>query len=81
MSTRGDRDGTSASGVCTTSHIPGARFIGFRRGGHTSVGHDDKVIDAIAAPLVEFYAVSDPRCRSSCLIARWIAASAARPGV
>jgi hypothetical protein len=32
--------GTYASAEYTTGQIPGARFIGFERGGHTWVGHD-----------------------------------------
>ena len=47
MSSRDDRYGTYASARYTANQIAGARFIGFARGGHTWVGHDDDVMTAI----------------------------------
>ena len=47
ISARDDRYGTFATAQYTASQIAGARFIGFDQGGHTWVGHDDEVMDAI----------------------------------
>jgi 2-hydroxy-6-oxonona-2,4-dienedioate hydrolase len=47
ISARDDRYGTYASAQYTASRIAGARFIGFEQGGHTWVGHDAEVMDAI----------------------------------
>ncbi len=47
ISARDDRYGTYASAQYTASRIAGARFIGFEHGGHTWVGHDAEVMDAI----------------------------------
>ena len=44
---RDDRYGTYASAQYTASQITGAKFIGFDQGGHTWVGHNDEVMDAI----------------------------------
>jgi len=52
ISARDDRYGTYASAQYTAGRIAGARFIGFDRGGHTWVGHDDEVLAAIAGLLV-----------------------------
>jgi len=43
ISARDDRYGTYASAKYTASRIPGAKFVGFDKGGHTWVGHDDEV--------------------------------------
>jgi 2-hydroxy-6-oxonona-2,4-dienedioate hydrolase len=48
ISSRDDGYGTFASAEYTASQIAGATFIGFETGGHTWVGHDDDVMDAIA---------------------------------
>jgi 2-hydroxy-6-oxonona-2,4-dienedioate hydrolase len=48
ISSRDDGYGTYASAEYTAGQIPGAKFIGFETGGHTWVGHDDEVMDAIA---------------------------------
>ncbi len=48
ISSRDDGYGTYASAEYTASQIAGAKFIGFETGGHTWVGHDDDVMDAIA---------------------------------
>ena len=47
ISARDDRYGTFATAQYTAGRIPGARFIGFDEGGHTWVGHDAEVMDAI----------------------------------
>jgi len=52
ISARDDRYGTYASAQYTTSHIAGAKFIGFNEGGHTWVGHDDEVRAAIVELLL-----------------------------
>ena len=53
ISARDDRYGTFATAQYTASQIAGARFIGFDQGGHTWVGHDDEVMEAIRALVVE----------------------------
>jgi pimeloyl-ACP methyl ester carboxylesterase len=53
IAARDDRYGTYASAEYTASHIAGARFIGFETGGHTWVGHNDEVMDAIAATVAQ----------------------------
>jgi 2-hydroxy-6-oxonona-2,4-dienedioate hydrolase len=52
ISARDDRYGTFASAEYTASRIAGAKFVGFDRGGHTWVGHDDEVMAEIARLLV-----------------------------
>jgi 2-hydroxy-6-oxonona-2,4-dienedioate hydrolase len=47
ISARDDRYGTYASAQYTASRIAGAKFIGFDKGGHTWVGHDDEVMSEI----------------------------------
>jgi len=47
VSARDDGYGTYASAQYTASRIAGARFVGFDRGGHTWVGHDDEVMAEI----------------------------------
>ena len=47
ISARDDGFGTYASAQYTASRIAGARFIGYERGGHLLVGHDDEVRAAI----------------------------------
>lgn len=49
ISARDDRYGTFATAQYTAGQIAGARFIGFDRGGHTWVGHDAEVMEAIRA--------------------------------
>ena len=53
VSARDDRYGTFATAQSTASQIAGARFIGFDQGGHTWVGHDDEVMEAIRALVVK----------------------------
>lgn len=47
ISARDDGYGTYASSEYTTSQIAGAKFMGFEKGGHVWVGHDDEVQAAI----------------------------------
>jgi 2-hydroxy-6-oxonona-2,4-dienedioate hydrolase len=51
VSARDDGFGTYAAAQYTASQIPGARFLGFDRGGHLLVGHDDAVRAAIVTLL------------------------------
>jgi pimeloyl-ACP methyl ester carboxylesterase len=53
ISARDDRYGTYASAKYTADGIAGARFIGFDKGGHTWVGHNDEVMSEIAKLLVQ----------------------------
>ena len=53
ISARDDRYGTFATAQYTASQITGARFIGFDQGGHTWVGHDNEVMEAIRALVVQ----------------------------
>jgi 2-hydroxy-6-oxonona-2,4-dienedioate hydrolase len=50
--------GTFESARYTAAHIPGARFVGYARGGHAWIGHHDEILaeltrflGAPAAPL------------------------------
>ena len=43
ISVRDDGFGTYASAQYTASQIKGAKFLGFERGGHVWVGHDDEI--------------------------------------
>jgi 2-hydroxy-6-oxonona-2,4-dienedioate hydrolase len=52
VSARDDRYGTYASAAYTASRIADAKFVGFERGGHTWVGHDDEVMAEIVKLLV-----------------------------
>lgn len=47
VSSRDDGYGTYASAQYTASRIAGAKFVGFDRGGHVWVGHDDEVMAEI----------------------------------
>ena len=47
ISARDDRFGTYATAKYTASRIPGAKFIGFDKGGHTWVGYDAEVMAEI----------------------------------
>ena len=53
ISARDDRYGTFATAQYTASQIPGARFIGFDQGGHTWVGHNDEVMEAIRSSVIK----------------------------
>ena len=48
VSVRDDGFGTFASSEYTAGQIEGAKFVGFERGGHVWVGHDDEVMAEIA---------------------------------
>jgi 2-hydroxy-6-oxonona-2,4-dienedioate hydrolase len=52
ISARDDGYGTYASAEYSASRIANARFIGFEAGGHTWVGHDGDVMDAVVDLLV-----------------------------
>ena len=47
LSVHDDLYGTYASAQYTAGHIPGARFVGYDRGGHLWVGHHKEVITEI----------------------------------
>jgi 2-hydroxy-6-oxonona-2,4-dienedioate hydrolase len=49
VSAKDDRYGTYASAAYTANAIPGARFIGYERGGHVWVGRHDEVMAQIRA--------------------------------
>ena len=51
ISARDDLYGTFAPSKYTAQQIAGAKFLGFERGGHMLVGHDDKVAAEIDALL------------------------------
>ena len=51
ISARDDGFGTYASAQYSAAHIPGARFLGFERGGHLLLGHRDAVRQAVAGLL------------------------------
>ena len=53
ISARDDRYGTFASAQYTAGQIAGAKFIGFDQGGHTWIGHDDAVLDAVRALVIQ----------------------------
>jgi pimeloyl-ACP methyl ester carboxylesterase len=44
-----DLYGTYESARYTASRIPGARFVGYPRGGHVWVGHHDAILDELAS--------------------------------
>jgi 2-hydroxy-6-oxonona-2,4-dienedioate hydrolase len=47
MSVKNDLYGTYASAQYSASQIPGARFVGFDRGGHVWAGHGDEAYEVI----------------------------------
>jgi 2-hydroxy-6-oxonona-2,4-dienedioate hydrolase len=49
ISARDDGFGTFASARYCADHIPGARFLGFERGGHLLLGHQNEVVAAVEA--------------------------------
>ena len=53
FSARDDSYGTYASAQHTASRIARARFIGYERGGHVLIGHDEEVRRAIATHVME----------------------------
>ncbi len=60
VSSRDDGYGTYASAEYTAQEITGAKFLGFETGGHTWVGHNDAVIDAILELIIPPVAASEP---------------------
>ena len=52
IAARDDCYGTYASAEYTAREIAGAKFLGFDTGGHTWVGHDDEVMEAIATLII-----------------------------
>lgn len=60
ISARDDRYGTYAAAEYTASRIVRARFLGFDTGGHTWVGHNDEVMEAILGLLTTPEDVSGP---------------------
>ena len=52
ISARDDRYGTFATAQYTAGQIAGARFIGFDQGGHTWVGHNTEVMEAIRSLVI-----------------------------
>jgi 2-hydroxy-6-oxonona-2,4-dienedioate hydrolase len=48
ISLKDDRFGTYAGARYTAEHIPGARFVGYDRGGHVWVGHNQEVLEEAA---------------------------------
>jgi 2-hydroxy-6-oxonona-2,4-dienedioate hydrolase len=60
VSARDDRYGTYASAEYMAARIVGARFLGFETGGHTWIGHNDEVMDAIAGLIAPAGAVGEP---------------------
>jgi pimeloyl-ACP methyl ester carboxylesterase len=51
ISARDDGFGTHESARYSAAHIPGARFLGFERGGHLLLGHQRDVVAAVQALL------------------------------
>jgi pimeloyl-ACP methyl ester carboxylesterase len=49
VSVADDLYGTYSAARYTAKHVPGARFIGYSRGGHIFAGHQDHLIEEIAA--------------------------------
>ena len=47
MSTEDDLYGTFDGARYTAEHVPGAKFLGFNRGGHLWVGHQEEVLSSI----------------------------------
>jgi 2-hydroxy-6-oxonona-2,4-dienedioate hydrolase len=49
ISLEDDLYGTFESARYTAVHIPGARFVGYRSGGHAWIGHHDEILAELAA--------------------------------
>ncbi len=60
ISARDDRYGTYASAEYMAGKITNAQFLGFETGGHTWVGHNDAVMDAIAGLVLPVAAGAAP---------------------
>ena len=53
ISARNDGFGTWASAQYSAQHIAGARFLGFERGGHLWLGHQNEVVEQTAAFIIK----------------------------
>ncbi len=60
ISARDDRYGTFASAEYMAGKITNAQFLGFETGGHTWLGHNDAVMDAIAGLILPVAAGAAP---------------------
>lgn len=60
IAARDDGYGTFASAEYTARNIAGARFLGFDTGGHSWVGHNDEVMEAIATLIVPAKPATSP---------------------
>lgn len=49
VSVRDDLYGTYAGAQYTAHHIPGARFVGYEKGGHLWIGHHEQLLDEVVA--------------------------------
>jgi pimeloyl-ACP methyl ester carboxylesterase len=49
ISVEDDRYGTYAAARYTAEHVPGARFVGYRTGGHMLVGHQTEIMAQVTA--------------------------------
>jgi len=49
VSLEDDLYGTFRSARYTAAHIPGARFVGYARGGHAWVGHHEEIFAQLVA--------------------------------
>ncbi|HYL25871.1 MAG TPA: alpha/beta hydrolase [Burkholderiales bacterium] len=49
VSVKDDRYGTYAAARYTAEHVPGARFVGYRTGGHMLVGHEAVIMAQVSA--------------------------------
>jgi len=61
ISVEDDRYGTFRGARYTAGGIPGARFVGYRDGGHLFVGHNEEVLTEISAFLKAFGVRGPPR--------------------
>ena len=64
VSASDDLFGTLEPARYTAAHIPGARFVGFERGGHLLVGHQDEVDALVAGFLARTQAAADTPARA-----------------
>jgi pimeloyl-ACP methyl ester carboxylesterase len=49
ISLEDDLYGTFKSALYSAAHIPDARFVGYRRGGHVWLGHHDEILAGLVA--------------------------------
>lgn len=60
MSTKDDLYGTFDAARYTAEHIPGAKFLGFDRGGHLWVGHQEEVLSSVERFVKAAIGTDDP---------------------